>query len=249
MRGCQVVWAALLAACGGSLHNLAFPEQHAKLSNGMTVIVLPDPTTQLVEVDVRYQVGSREDPPGKAGLAHLVEHLMFQQRQAGPDKPPIGALLRQLALYYNAFTNWDSTHYQTLASAGRAEDLVALEVARLETGCQTIDADTFAREREVVRNEIRTRYGTAEAQVEYVLLDALYPARHPYRQAVGGADEQVAGITLDDVCRFVREYYVPPRATFLIDCGITEERVQPPMPSAHGAKPPPLGQPGRRAAP
>jgi zinc protease len=46
---------------------------------------MPDTTTQMVEVDVRYDVGSREDPPGKAGLAHLVEHLMFQQR---PDGPP-----------------------------------------------------------------------------------------------------------------------------------------------------------------
>lgn len=223
MRG-WFLCVAWLAACGGAVRGVAFPEQHAKLSNGMTVIVLPDPTSQLVEVDVRYQVGSREDPPGKAGLAHLVEHLMFQQRQAGPDKPPIGALLRQLSIYYNAFTDWDSTHYETLAAAGRAEDLVALEVARLETGCETIDPDAFAREREVVRNEIRTRFGTPEAQVQYLLLDTLYPARHPYRQMVGGDDEQIAAITLDDACRFMRDYYVPERATFVIAGGVTEAR-------------------------
>ena len=50
---------------------------------------MPDTTTQLVEVDIRYDVGSREDPQGKAGLAHLVEHLMFQTRPDGPETPPI----------------------------------------------------------------------------------------------------------------------------------------------------------------
>src|SRR5215470_14673646 len=183
----RVVVVAALAACAGAQkRDIAFPEQHSRLTNGATVIVLPDATTDLVEVDVRYAVGAREDPPGKAGLAHLVEHLMFEQHQAGAGRPPIGTLLRDLSVYVNAFTNWDSTHYQTLAPAERMEDLVALEVARMQTGCATIDGDTFSREREVVRNEIRTRMGTPRAQVEYLLLDAMYPPGHPYRQTVGG---------------------------------------------------------------
>jgi zinc protease len=219
--------AAALSSSGSSSadeHQLVFHEQHLKLKNGMTVVVLPDPTTQLVEVDVRYQVGSREDPPGKAGLAHLVEHLMFEQHQAGPDKPSIGAMFRQLSIYNNAATDWDRTHYENLAPAERAEDLVALEVARMQTGCETIDQDTFAREREVVRNEIRTRFATPERQVEYVILDAMYPAGHPYRQMVGGDDTQIASITLDDACRFMHDHYVPERATFVIAGGITETR-------------------------
>src|SRR5262249_13726809 len=57
-------------------------------TNGLRFIIMPDPTTQLVEVDVHYDVGAREDPEGKAGLAHLVEHLMFQTRPDGPETPP-----------------------------------------------------------------------------------------------------------------------------------------------------------------
>src|SRR5215510_14478379 len=62
--------------------------------NGMRIVVMPDATTELVEVDVRYEVGSREDPPGKAGLAHLVEHLMFVQRPDGPQTRALMTVLR-----------------------------------------------------------------------------------------------------------------------------------------------------------
>src|SRR5262245_8536888 len=117
MRRSPVALLALLSAtCGGGAktYELKLPELHADLPNGMRLIVLPDPTTDLVEVDVRYEVGSNEDPPGKEGLAHLVEHLMFQHRTAGPDKPPIWSAIRQLTVYSNAYTNNDTTHYELL---------------------------------------------------------------------------------------------------------------------------------------
>jgi predicted Zn-dependent peptidase len=116
----HVLVAAAAVACGPppapkyAIHmperHARLDERHARLDNGMRVVLLPDASVALVEVDVRYEVGSKEDPPGRAGLAHLVEHLMFQQRQAGPDKPPLGAALRTSSLYHNAFTTWDGTH-------------------------------------------------------------------------------------------------------------------------------------------
>src|SRR5512143_2328011 len=111
---------AALAGCASSLTPnkfVKFPESHYRLTNGLTVVVLPDPSTPLVEVDVRYDVGSRDDPAGKEGLAHLVEHLMFEQRQAGPQAPPIAAVFRERTVAYNAYTVWDSTHYESLAPA------------------------------------------------------------------------------------------------------------------------------------
>src|SRR5713226_8039545 len=127
-------------------YKLSLPERHATLANGMRVILLPEPSTKLVEINVRYDVGANEDPPGKAGLAHLVEHLMFDQHTAGPDKPALGSVLRQHSLYFNAYTNGDSTHYQTLARADELANLIALEATRQSTGCQTIDQVTFERE-------------------------------------------------------------------------------------------------------
>src|SRR6186997_3085703 len=111
--GCILVAAIGVLACGpppAPNFALSLPERHARLDNGLRVVLLPDPSAELVEVDVRYEVGSKEDPPGRAGLAHLVEHLMFQQ-QAGPDQPSVAAVLQQSTLSHNAFTSWDSTHY------------------------------------------------------------------------------------------------------------------------------------------
>src|SRR5262245_34013823 len=114
----RVMAAALCAAsvlsCNPTNPKFAFnqPEQRGRLDkNGLRFVIMPDPTTQLVEVDVRYEVGSREDPLGKAGLAHLVEHLMYQQKPDGPTTKPLFFFIEQLSTFVNAYTNWDSTHY------------------------------------------------------------------------------------------------------------------------------------------
>jgi zinc protease len=219
-----VAVALALAGCSRTLptYELKLPERHAQLANGMHVILLPDPTTELVEVDVRYAVGSAEDPEGKAGLAHLVEHLMFEQRQAGPDQPPFATALRAHSLVYNAGTDWDSTHYRTTAKKDELDTLLALEALRLGTGCETIDEKTFLREREVVRNEIRQRTGTADGQLLAEILRAAYPPGHPYRRMIGGDDQELTNIQLADACKFMRDYYTPSRATVIIAGAIDE---------------------------
>src|SRR3954465_8758749 len=113
-----VVWA--LASCTPTTPKIVFKHGETRgrpQKNGLRFVVMPDPTTQLAEVDVRYEVGSREDPPGQAGLAHLGEHLMFQQRpdRAGPK--PLMHVLQQATLNLNAYTSWDTTHYMLSARA------------------------------------------------------------------------------------------------------------------------------------
>lgn len=218
--------AASLAACGPSTPKFAFKhaEQRGRLEkNGLRFVIMPDPSTQMIEVDVRYDVGSREDPPGKAGIAHLVEHMMFQQRPDGPDSPPLWTFLGQLTTYVNAFTNWDSTHYQ---AAGRVEQLDALlkiDAMRLFYRCQTIPEEQFLREREVVRNEIRQRTGTADGQIPQLVLSSVYPENHAYARMIGGDDQQLSNITLKDVCEFMDKYYTPDWATLIIAGGVSVE--------------------------
>src|SRR5262245_5412001 len=92
-------------------YTISFPEKHASLAaNGLRVIILPDPSTPLVQVDVRYEVGAKEDPPGLGGIAHLVEHMMFQQKPAGEDKPELFKVMQQFEIFMNAYTSWDMTH-------------------------------------------------------------------------------------------------------------------------------------------
>src|ERR1041384_4550347 len=154
-RVAMVAVAAALASCSPTPPKIVFKhgEVRGRLQkNGLRFVVMPDPSTQLVEVDVRYEVGAREDPPGKAGLAHLVEHLMFQQRPDGPETRPLMSVLQQVTLNMNAYTNWDTTHYMLNARAELIDALIKIEAMRMYYGCKTISEDEFLREREVVRN-------------------------------------------------------------------------------------------------
>src|SRR5688500_5474580 len=92
----------LLVSCREPPPRTAFEytELRSKLPNGLRFVIMPDATTTQVEVDVRYDVGSREDPQGKAGIAHLVEHLMFQQRPDGPETAPLMQSIGQLTTYF-----------------------------------------------------------------------------------------------------------------------------------------------------
>src|SRR5688572_12914093 len=199
---------ALLVSCREPPPRTAFKytELRSKLPNGLRYVIMPDSTTTQVEVDVRYDVGSREDPQGKAGIAHLVEHLMFQQRPDGPETAPLMQSIGQLTTYFNAYTNWDTTHYQMASRTEQLDALLKIEAMRLYFGCQTISEDEFLREREVVRNEIRQRTGTAEGQVPQLVLKSVYPPDHAYVDMVGGDDTQLTNVTLEDACKFIKDY-------------------------------------------
>ncbi|MEO7732073.1 MAG: pitrilysin family protein, partial [Kofleriaceae bacterium] len=217
---------AVLGSCAPAAPKLVFSysEIRGQLpKNGLRFIVMPDPTTQLAEVDVRYEVGSREDPPGKAGLAHLVEHLMFQQRPGGPDARPLAQVLPQLTLNMNAYTNWDTTHFMLNARAGLLDTLLKIEAFRMRDGCRTISEYEFLREREVVRNEIRRGGRSPDARIPELTLAELYPPGHAYARSVGGDDEQLSTITLRDACEFMRQYYVPERAVVVVAGGFAAD--------------------------
>jgi zinc protease len=190
-----------------------------KLANQLTVAMMPDPRVNLVSVEVRYLVGAAEDPPGKTGLAHLVEHLMFARR-AGPGGPEIADQLAVAALRYNASTNWDSTHYIAIGLAPRLDDLLAIEAARMAGGCDGIDDAVLARERAVVLEELAQRDA---ADVREPLQQAVFGPAHAYSHSVGGRD--VATLTRDDVCRFIDAYYAPSRAILVVSGSIPETAV------------------------
>jgi zinc protease len=233
MVRCMVVLVAVglgVSACQQSTLRLAFKygEIRGRIgSNGMRFVIMPDPTTQLVEVDVRYEVGSRDDPPGKAGLAHLVEHLMFLQRPDGAGSRSLAQSMRQMTLQVNAYTTQDATHFMLNARADRTDALIQLEAMRMSHGCKTISEDEFLREREVVRNEVRELNRSADGLIPQLTLSAIYPRGHAYAQPIGGDDEQLSTITLRDACEFIENYYVPERAIMIVAGGITVDDTLP----------------------
>lgn len=175
-------------------------------NNGYRFAALPERMAKVIRVDVRYPVGSVDDPPGKAGLAHLVEHLLFDvEFSQGGTKTSIGAELGHVALSWNAETTADFTTYQTVAAPDQLSKVLALEVNRIALGCAGLTPAIVAREREVVLNELRTRQGASGAQLSRILHEAVYPEGHPYR-AVDSV-ETVEKLELADVCQFIAANY------------------------------------------
>ncbi len=223
-------------ACNVSTPSFTFKynERRGRLnSNGLKFVIMPDSSTQLAEVDIRYQVGSREDPIGKAGIAHVVEHLMFQLRPpvvdadgniVAAETPPLMQQINDKTTFFNAYTNWDTTHYQNTGMANRVEELLAIEAQRLTLKCATVSEEEFLREREVVRNEIRQRGGTANGQIPQLVMSSMYPKGHAYERMIGGDDAQLTTITLKDVCDFMDKYYTPDNATVIVAGGIDVDK-------------------------
>ncbi|HUQ04071.1 MAG TPA: insulinase family protein [Kofleriaceae bacterium] len=189
-------------------HNIELLE----VSNGLKVALIHDERTNLATVDVRYDVGAAEDPAGRAGLAHLVEHLMFEVRGTAGG-PTLGEELGEVALYHNAWTSWDYTHYTSHVAIEHLQKAVALEARRLRFRCEDLDDATFEREREVVRAE--GREGTSPMADAFLgILGEIYGKDHPYARAI--TTDEIATVTRDEVCAFVEQYYTPDRAYLVI---------------------------------
>ncbi|MBK7197886.1 MAG: insulinase family protein [Myxococcales bacterium] len=191
-----------------------------KAANGMRFAILRDTRTNLATVDLRYDVGAKDDPPGRAGLAHLVEHLMFELRPA-PGAPPLAADLEAVALTSNAFTSWDGTHYTATVPAAAIARLIAIEGRRMAATCEQLDDATIARERDVVLAE---NAQTADRAVVYDLVSrAIYGDDHPYARPI--STDEIAGATRAEICGFIAEHYVPARASLVITGAVDVDRV------------------------
>jgi zinc protease len=188
--------------------------------NGLRVVVIPDPGAGQITVTMRYRVGAMHDPQGRDGMAHLVEHLMFEHVWEGTT---LYDRLDVATTEWNAFTDVDTTTYVQRGPAANLEELLEIEGLRLGLGCRTITDDAFLRERDVVLNELRQR-GDASA-INAAIHEALFPAGHPYRRTPAGSEATVAAITKDEACAFVDTHYVPGNAVLVVAGNVTEPEV------------------------
>jgi zinc protease len=197
---------------------LQFPDQGflKEYDNGLKLFVVPDPYTRLVQFDVRQQVGSREDPQGKAGMAHFVEHLMFQMPVDGPGSPKLMLDIPQHSLTFNAYTSADETHYMHTGTADELERYVKYTALRLGYDCAAVPESEFLRERDVVRNEHRWRGTGLDAFVYSRMLEQVFPEGHPYRRSLVDIDTDLASITPEDSCDFIKRWYTAGQATVVV---------------------------------
>ena len=185
------------------------------LENGLRVVRVFDPRARELHVTMHYGVGAADDPVGQEGVAHLVEHLMFQQVVGAQS---IFAKLEGAAREYNAFTSYDATEYVTDAAAGQLDALLFIEFVRMNLRCASITESVFVREREVVLQEQRIRDQSTEMRT--AMHRGTYPEAHPYARLLGGTAETVGALTLKQACAFADAHYGPSNAVLVVSGNI-----------------------------
>jgi len=183
------------------------------LANGATLYAIRDTGTPTVSVNSWYNVGQRDDPPGRGGFAHLFEHLMFKKTRHLP-----GGVLEAVAAMggtTNASTLFDYTDYYVTAPANELEGMLWLEGERLRN--LVVDEKSFRSERDVVKEELRQRVlSQPYGRILYTLIPAFAFDGHPYARPIGGTIADLDQASLADVQAFHETYYRPDNAVLVV---------------------------------
>jgi len=188
--------------------------QQRVLPNGLKVFTSRDTTTPNVSVQVWYGVGSKDDPRGRSGFAHLFEHLMFKATRNMPSET-LDRLTEDVGGFNNASTWDDFTNYYEVAPANHLERLLWAESDRLKS--LVIDEAVFASERDVVKEELRQRV-LADPYGRFFALSIPQQSftTHPYQRPGIGSIEELDAATVDDVRAFHATYYRPDNAALIV---------------------------------
>jgi len=193
-----------------------------KLTNGLDLLILPDRSAPVVSYQTWFRVGSRHERPGKTGLAHFFEHLMFKEtKNVGPGD--FDRMLESVGGETNAATWTDWTAYYENVPKREIELAVRLEADRMVN--LVLQEPQVESEREVVINERKFR---VEDDVEGATNEKLYATaykRHPYRWPTIGWMKDIVGYTVDDCLAFYRTYYAPNNATVVVAGDVGEGAV------------------------
>src|SRR6476660_10643262 len=185
LRHSRFCWLPILTVvwCFSIQSTIAAEPHEYILSNGMKVLLVEVPKAPVATVQVWYKVGSRNEVMGRAGLSHMLEHMMFKGTERYP-KGTFSRLIRKNGGNDNAFTSQDFTAYFENVAADRVELALALEADRMQ-GLQ-LNEKEFQLEREVVKEErrLRTEDDPQSSLVEMLFAQAFL--MHPYHWPVIG---------------------------------------------------------------
>ncbi|MDX1494950.1 MAG: pitrilysin family protein [Longimicrobiales bacterium] len=198
------------------MSRLSIDFQRHRLDNGLKVVLAPDPTVPIVATNLWYGVGSRNEPEGKTGFAHLFEHMMFQGSAHVPKNKHF-EMIERVGGTLNATTWFDRTNYFETVPSVDLELTLWLESDRMGWMLPAMDQEKLDNQREVVKNEKRQRYDNQPyGDWDERLQRLVYPPDHPYHHTVIGSMEDIDGATLDDVRSFFETFYIPNNAVLTL---------------------------------
>ncbi len=185
---------------------------HYQLDNGMKVLLLPSSTAPVVACNVWVGVGSADETPDEAGLAHVHEHMLFK----GTEHRGVGELAREVEAaggHINAFTSFDQTCYYVVMSSRFFES--GLDILSDAIRHSSFDAEELERELEVIQEEIKRGDDNPSRVASLKLFETAYDV-HPYRLPVIGTKESVDSFAREDVLNFFHKHYVPENMTVVL---------------------------------
>jgi zinc protease len=216
------------------------------LPNGMQVVVIPDHRTPVVTQMIWYKVGSADETPGKSGLAHFLEHLMFK----GTAKHPVGEFSQtvlRIGGNENAFTSTDYTGYFQRVPRDQLPKMMEFEADRM-TGLVLKDENVLP-ERDVVLEEFNMRVANnPEARLSEQIMAALY-LNHPYGRPVIGWRQEIEKLDREDALAFYRRFYAPNNATLVIAGDVDIKEIRALVERSFGQVAPQPAIPARRMRP
>jgi len=191
------------------------PYQAFTLDNGLRVIVHEDRKAPVVAVSVWYRVGSKHEPKGKTGFAHLFEHLMFNGSENAPGD--FFEPLQQVgATDFNGTTNVDRTNYFETVPTGALDRALFLESDRMGHLLGAVTQDKLDNQRGVVQNEKRQGDNNPYGLLRYEIFENLFPKGHPYHHSTIGSMGDLNSASLDDVKKWFTDNYGPNNAVLVL---------------------------------
>ena len=219
--GAAALVAALLHAPTASAEPIKVAD--FMLANGLELVVIPDRRAPVVTHMIWYKVGSADETPGKSGLAHFLEHLMFK----GTAKHPTGQFSRVVATIggqENAFTSSDYTGYFQRVPTEQLKTVMEFEADRM-TGLQLTD-EVVLPERNVILEEQNQRVGNNPRARLGEQIDAALFLNHPYGRPVIGWRHEMEQLSRDDALNFYRRFYGPNGAVVVIAGDVEPEQAR-----------------------
>ncbi|MBB5752116.1 pitrilysin family protein [Prosthecomicrobium pneumaticum] len=218
-----VLSAAPLRAETPAVPRIAPAASEFTLDNGLSVVVVPDRRAPVVTQMVWYRVGSADDPVGKSGIAHFLEHLMFK----GTKTHPAGVFSAEVAEIggnENAFTTDDATVYHQTVPKEQLGLVMGFEADRMAN--LVLDDAAVLPERDVILEERRMRVDSDPAAQLGEAVDAALYQRHPYGTPVIGWAHEMAELSREDAITFYDRAYTPNNAILVVAGDVDEEEVR-----------------------
>ncbi len=198
------------------------PYERFQLDNGLTVLVQTDHSTPTVFVGMWYGVGSKDEPEGKTGFAHLFEHLMFQGTESREGEY-FSPFTDAGATGMNGTTSEDRTNYYSTVPSGALDMALWMESDRMGHLLGAITQEALDEQRGVVQNEKRQRETRPYAQMYDKIREGIYPVDHPYRHSVIGSMDDLNAASVDDVQEWFKTYYGASNVVLVLAGDVTLE--------------------------